>query len=57
VNEVYTWAQRDKESADVQLRSGENEILIKVGVQRDRLAFIFRVADLDGKPFDDIQNE
>jgi len=32
-------------------------VLIKVGVQRGRLAFIFRVADLDGKPFDDIQNE
>ncbi|MEI6233180.1 MAG: PQQ-binding-like beta-propeller repeat protein [Planctomycetota bacterium] len=57
VNEVYTWAQRDKESVEVQLRSGENEILIKVGVNRDRLAFIFRLADLDGKPFDDIKNE
>ena len=56
-NEVYTSAQKDKELVEVQLRSGENEILIKTGIQSGRLAFIFRVADLDGKPFDDIQNE
>ncbi len=57
VNEVYTSALKDKELFEVQLRSGENEILIKAGVQSGRLAFIFRMADLDGKPFDDIQNE
>ena len=55
VNEVYTSAQKDKETAEVQLRSGEMKSLIKVGVQRDRLAFVFRLADVDGKPFDDIR--
>jgi len=57
-NELETQPQKDKETAEVQLRSGENEILIKVGVSRDqRLGFVFRIADKDGKPFADISNE
>ena len=48
---------KDKEFVPVTLRSGENEILIKVGVQRERLGFVFRISDLDGKPFEDISNE
>jgi hypothetical protein len=40
------------------LRSGENEVLLKIGAARDqRLAFVFRLADLDGKPFADVNNE
>ena len=36
----------------------DNEVLIKVGVARDqRLGFVFRIADMDGKPFADISNE
>ena len=36
----------------------ENEVLIKAGVSRDqRLGFVFRIADMDGKPFADVQNE
>ena len=58
VNELETQAQKDKETIEVQLRSGENEILIKAGVSRDqRLGFVFRLADLDGRPFPDVQNE
>ncbi len=57
VNELYTGAQKDKETAEVQLRNGENEILIKVGVPRERLACYLRLADLDGRPFDDISND
>ena len=56
--EVETQAQKDKEAVEVQLRSGENEILIKVGCQREqRLGFVFRLADQDGRPFPDITNE
>jgi outer membrane protein assembly factor BamB len=58
VNELETYAQKDKEAFDVQLRSGENEILIKVGVPKDQqLKFVFRLAEPDGKPFTDINNE
>lgn len=56
-NEIYTYPQKDKEALEVQLRGGENEILIKVGSLHGKLAFVFRVADLDGKPFADIKNE
>ncbi|MCY3023538.1 MAG: hypothetical protein NTW87_31545 [Planctomycetota bacterium] len=58
VSELETQAQKDKEVIEVQLRSGENELLLKVGVPRDqRLGFVFRLADPDGKPFADVQNE
>jgi len=58
VSELETQAIKDKETADVQLRSGENEILIKVGVPKDQpLRFVFRLAEPDGKPFTDINNE
>lgn len=57
VNEVYTYPQKDKEAVEVELRNGENEVLIKTGIQHGRLAFVFRIADLDGKPFADISNE
>ncbi|HYG78046.1 MAG TPA: PQQ-binding-like beta-propeller repeat protein [Planctomycetota bacterium] len=58
VNELETYDQKDKESVDVNLRSGENEVLIKVGCPRDqRLGFVLRLADTDGKPFTDVINE
>ena len=58
VNELETQGQKDREAVEVQLRSGENEVLIKVGCPRDqRLGFVFRLAELDGKPFADFQNE
>jgi hypothetical protein len=58
VSELETQPRKDKELVEVQLRSGENEILIKVGCPREkRLGFMFRIADLDGKPFADINNE
>ena len=58
VNEVETDERKDRNVQEVTLRSGENEILIKVGCQRDqRLGFVFRLADVDGKPFTDVTNE
>jgi len=58
VNEIETDERKDRNVQEVTLRSGENEILIKVGCQRDqRLGFVFRLADVDGKPFTDVTNE
>lgn len=58
VSELETQPQKDKELVEVPLRSGENEVLLKIGAARDqRLAFVFRLADLDGKPFADVNNE
>ena len=58
VSELESWPEKDKDAREIQLRSGENEILIKVGAQKDqRLGFVFRLADLDGKPFPDVSNE
>jgi hypothetical protein len=57
-SEVETDERKDRNVQEVTLRSGENEILLKVGCQREqRLGFIFRLADIDGKPFTDISNE
>ena len=57
VNEQNTKLLKDKEHLEVQLRSGENEILIKTGVPRERAAFYFRICDLDGKPFEDLDKK
>jgi len=58
VSELESIEQKDKDSIEVNLRSGENEVLIKVGCQKDqRLGFVFRLADTDGKPFPDVTNE
>ncbi|HEY3322221.1 MAG TPA: PQQ-binding-like beta-propeller repeat protein [Planctomycetota bacterium] len=58
VNELETQVQKDKEAVDVQLRSGENEVLIKIGASRDgRGQFVFRLSDFDGRPFSDVINE
>jgi hypothetical protein len=57
-SEVETDERKDRNVQEVTLRSGENEILIKVGCQREqRLGFVFRLADIDGKPVSDINNE
>ncbi len=57
VDDRETQPRQDIEAVAIDLRAGENDVLIKVGALRDKLGFIFRIADLDGRPFGDIKNE
>ena len=56
VTEVDSLLRRDQIQQDVQLRSGENEVVLKVMTWREA-NFIFRLSDLDGKPFGDLKIE
>jgi hypothetical protein len=55
VNESQPGNYKDREIKEgIQLASGANEILIKVGVYTQALGFYFRIADENGRPFDDV---
>ena len=57
IQDRETALRQDNDAQQVELRAGENEILIKAGALHDKLEFIFRLADLDGRPFSDVKNE
>jgi hypothetical protein len=48
---------RDRQTAEAALTAGENEVLIKAATGGGRLSFFFRIADEDGRPFDDLRRE
>ena len=48
---------KDSQAAAVGLREGENEVLLKVGIPSGRLHFFFRIADANGRPFEDLPKE
>ncbi|MCW8132191.1 MAG: PQQ-binding-like beta-propeller repeat protein [Planctomycetota bacterium] len=55
VNERYPGGRKDSDATPVRLKDGDNEILIKVGCPYGALHYIFRLADEDGRPFDDLK--
>ena len=57
VDDRETTPRQDVEAFAIDLRPGENDVLIKVGALREKLGVIFRIADLDGRPFADVKNE
>ncbi|MBE7465656.1 MAG: PQQ-binding-like beta-propeller repeat protein [Planctomycetes bacterium] len=57
VAERFPGNEKDQGIAQVTLRNGENEILIKAGIPQGKLRFCFRIADASGKPFADLPNE
>jgi outer membrane protein assembly factor BamB len=56
VEDRETQPRQDAESVEIQLQRGENEVLIKVA-SREALGFIFRLAESDGKPLEDVKNQ
>ncbi|HYF52415.1 MAG TPA: PQQ-binding-like beta-propeller repeat protein [Planctomycetota bacterium] len=54
VSEAAPGNAKDRELKAVNLVNGMNEVLIKVGVQQQQLGFFFRIADENGRPFDDV---
>ncbi len=48
---------KDSGAVAVQLNKGKNEILLKVGTNGGRCGFYFRVADDNGRPFDDLPQQ
>jgi len=55
VTESVPGDSRDGQAVDVSLNAGENEILLKLATPEGRLGFFFRLADENGRPFDDLQ--
>ncbi len=45
---------KDGQTAEIRLKRGENEVLIKVGGRDGRIGFFFRIAETDGKPVSDL---
>jgi hypothetical protein len=45
---------KDRACAEVVLNAGENEVLIKTATPGGKLTFFFRVADENGRPFEDL---
>jgi hypothetical protein len=50
-------AGKDCQAVEVPLREGDNEVLLKAGAPSGRLCFFFRIADTNGRPFDDLPKE
>jgi hypothetical protein len=51
-------ATKDGRAIEINLRQGENEILLKAGTPAwGRLHFFLRIADPDGRPFEDLPTE
>ena len=47
-------SEKDRQTVDITLKEGENEILLKVGAAEGRLGFFFRIADPNGCPLPDL---
>jgi hypothetical protein len=54
VNEATPGNGKDRDGKIVTLNKDVNEILIKVGIMQGKVGFYFRVADENGRPFDDL---
>jgi hypothetical protein len=48
---------KDSQAVEVPLREGENELLLKVGVPGGKLHFFFRIADANGRPYEDLPKD
>ena len=54
VNEAAPGNAKDTNAVEITLNNGANEILIKPGVTQGHLGFFCRIADENGRPFDDL---
>ncbi len=54
VTEAAPGNAKDREATEINLNTGANEILIKPGVAQGHLGFFVRIADENGRPFDDL---
>ena len=57
VSMVHGYCSRDRNSVEVTLKRGENEILFKCSPSRSRWRFYFRIGDTNGRPFGDLTFE
>jgi outer membrane protein assembly factor BamB/TolA-binding protein len=48
--------QKDSQAVEVSLKAGDNEIFLKAGTPRGRVSFYFRIADGDGRAFEDLKD-
>ncbi|RKU09531.1 hypothetical protein C6501_15175 [Candidatus Poribacteria bacterium] len=55
VNTETLGAEIDEHIISVPLKSGKNSILVKVCNEEKRAGFYFRLTDMNGKPFDDLE--
>ena len=54
VSEAAPGNAKDRDSVEITLNNGANEILVKPGVPQGHLGFFVRIADENGRPFDDL---
>jgi len=56
VKSAMPGAAKDSQAVEVSLKAGDNEILLKAGTPRGRVTFYFRIADSDGRAFEDLKD-